>query len=190
MPGPRDTGCIRVASCGWNGRNWIPDTKETEGFSEEELRWTGIGRETHPSAVFRADPRHPLSRYKCGGARCLPRDGMNLSPTSAPPLQYRFRLFRGILVCAPFRGSIKHAVYLKDRTTRFRRRGLEEKGERGGRILEICFRAKLRRGRIPSPNDLAYLDDAASSSPIACLTAALLGYKGCQWWGISFEDEK
>lgn len=154
------------------------------------MRWTGIGRETHPSAVFRADPRHPLSRYKCGGARCLPRDGMNLSPTSAPPLQYRFRLFRGILVCAPFRGSIKHAVYLKDRTTRFRRRGLEEKGERGGRILEICFRAKLRRGRIPSPNDLAYLDDAASSSPTACLTAALLGYKGCQWWGISFEDEK
>lgn len=27
----------------------------------------GRGRKTHPSAVFRADPRHPISRHKCRG---------------------------------------------------------------------------------------------------------------------------
>ena len=48
------------------------------------------------------------------GARCLPRDGMNLSPASSPPLQYR--LFRGMRPL-PFEDRSLHAVYsyLKDR---------------------------------------------------------------------------
>ena len=73
----------------------------------------GRGRKTHPSAVFRADPRHPISRHKCRG-RGVFREMEWICHLLSPPLQYR--LFRGMRPL-PFEDRSLHAVYsyLKDR---------------------------------------------------------------------------
>lgn len=95
-----------------------PHVKETEGFFEEEGRRScgrGGKRQKDTSiGSFSRGSSTPDIATQMQGARCLPRDGMNLSPASSPPLQYR--LFRGMRPL-PFEDRSLHAVYsyLKDR---------------------------------------------------------------------------
>lgn len=115
-----------------------------------------------------------------------------------PPLQYRFRLFRGMLVCAPPSISTRDILVFEGSTNAFSttrtRRGKEKEEERereweGPNFIQRrasprnLLPSKLQRGILPSPKDPAYLDEHGPlSSPR--VWPLLAGYKGCQWWGI------
>lgn len=127
------------------------------------------------------------------GARCLPRDGMNLSPASSPPLQYR--LFRGMRPL-PFEDRSLHAVYsyLKDRvfddeeTTEPTKR--KERGGGPNFIPKSAFepRPSCKEESLPLRIPLISMNILFPHRVFD--RSVLARYKGCQWWGIcgiSFE---
>lgn len=154
-----------------------------EGFCEREegkgQKDTSIGSFSHGSSI---------SRYKWRGARRCRASSARWNEFVTPPLQYRFRLFRGMLVCAPPSISTRDILVFEGSTNAFSttrtRRGKEKEEEREreserglilyreGRVLEICFRRSCKEESSLPPRIPLIWMNTVSSFLAACLTAA------------------
>lgn len=115
-----------------------------------------------------------------------------------PPLQYRFRLFRGMLVCAPPSISTRDILVFEGSTNAFSttrtRRGKEKEEERereweGPNFIQRrasprnLLPSKLQRGILPSPKDPAYLDEHGLLFPRRVFDRCLPGIKAVNGGG-------